>query len=328
MHTDVSNMVGLHQQLFIPNNTFLLYPVSWSGYKTIGQAVEEYTEHAEKNGKHVRKPYGQYNYHCRKACHDVRICDFKAEDAEALKQEMVKKGLSPQSVVHALAFLRRAINHATADEESVPNPFRGRRNGVLQLPVVDNKRERYFTPQEAATVLERLEGRHLDTWQMSMLSLHTGMRACEIFNMKFEDIDEDAEVIHVTGKGGRRQFVRAPVEILAMLVKRPYTISGYVFTDSKGRKLSRISSVFTRIISDLGMQAQCRSRYHITFHIWRHTFASWLAQSGKVTLYELMTLMRHANITMTQRYAHLIPSETFKKTAYIGTVLQKAARRL
>ena len=37
----------------------------------------------------------------------------------------------------------------------------------------------------------------------------------------------------------------------------------------------------------------------------RHTFASWLAQSGKVTLMELQKLMRHKNITMTMRYAHL-----------------------
>ena len=32
----------------------------------------------------------------------------------------------------------------------------------------------------------------------------------------------------------------------------------------------------------------------------RHTFASWLAQSGKVTLMELQKLMRHKNITSGQ----------------------------
>lgn len=315
------------QQLRNLITSAMTYPPSWAGYKTIGQAVEEYSEHAARNGKHVAKPLGQYNYHCRSACHDVRICDFKPENAEALKQKMLTHGLSPQSVVHALAFIRRAINYSTPEGESVPNPFRSTRNGVFQLPVIDNKRERYFTPIEAAELLDRLEDRHHDTYQMSLLSLHTGLRACEIFRMKFEDIDEDAGIIHVTGKGGRRQFVHAPAEIIDMLIKRPFTISGLVFTDKRGRKLERISYVFGDLVSELGMQSQPRSRYRVTFHTWRHTFASWLAQSGKVTLYELMTLMRHANISMTQRYAHLIPSETFKKTAYIDTVLKKAARR-
>ena len=45
----------------------------------------------------------------------------------------------------------------------------------------------------------------------------------------------------------------------------------------------------------------------------RHTFASWLAQSGKVTLMELQKLMRHKNITMTMRYAHLFSGQESEK---------------
>ena len=52
----------------------------------------------------------------------------------------------------------------------------------------------------------------------------------------------------------------------------------------------------------------------------RHTFASWLAQSGKVTLMELQKLMRHKNITMTMRYAHLFPDRK-AKSSIIGEML-------
>ncbi len=41
------------------------------------------------------------------------------------------------------------------------------------------------------------------------------------------------------------------------------------------------------------------------FHDLRHTFASHMASSGKITLFELQKLMNHQSITMTLRYAHL-----------------------
>jgi integrase len=39
----------------------------------------------------------------------------------------------------------------------------------------------------------------------------------------------------------------------------------------------------------------------------RHTYASWLISSGKVSLAELQAHLGHSSPVMTQRYAHLIP---------------------
>lgn len=63
------------------------------------------------------------------------------------------------------------------------------------------------------------------------------------------------------------------------------------------------------------------SLYAVTLHTMRHTFASWLAQSGKVTLMELQKLMRHKNITMTMRYAHLFSGQESEKLSIIGDML-------
>ena len=63
------------------------------------------------------------------------------------------------------------------------------------------------------------------------------------------------------------------------------------------------------------------SLYAVTLHTMRHTFASWLAQSGKVTLMELQKLMRHKNTTMTMRYAHLFPGQESEKLSIIGDML-------
>lgn len=37
----------------------------------------------------------------------------------------------------------------------------------------------------------------------------------------------------------------------------------------------------------------------------RHSFASWLASSGQVPMYELQKLLTRSSPQMTQRYAHL-----------------------
>lgn len=46
---------------------------------------------------------------------------------------------------------------------------------------------------------------------------------------------------------------------------------------------------------------------HTSRHGLRHTYASWLISSGKVSLAEVQALLGHSSPAMTQRYAHLIP---------------------
>jgi integrase len=46
---------------------------------------------------------------------------------------------------------------------------------------------------------------------------------------------------------------------------------------------------------------------HTSRHGLRHTYASWLISSGKVSLAEIQALLGHSSAVMTQRYAHLIP---------------------
>ena len=45
------------------------------------------------------------------------------------------------------------------------------------------------------------------------------------------------------------------------------------------------------------------------WRLFRHTFASRVAQSGQVDLYRLKEWMGHGTIAMTEIYAHLMPSK-------------------
>ena len=53
------------------------------------------------------------------------------------------------------------------------------------------------------------------------------------------------------------------------------------------------------------------------FHDLRHTYASYLASSGKVDIYTLKELLGHSDIKMTMRYAHLI-NGALKKAACVA----------
>ncbi len=80
-----------------------------------------------------------------------------------------------------------------------------------------------------------------------------------------------------------------------------------VFPATTGGEIQRISKTFNRTLDDLGFNdGVIDSRQKVIFHTTRHTFASWLVQRA-VPLYTVAKLMGHADIRMTQRYAHLAP---------------------
>ena len=86
-------------------------------------------------------------------------------------------------------------------------------------------------------------------------------------------------------------------------------ISGYVFPSNEGNYYSTLNDTWKRIRKRAGIT--------IRFHDLRHTYASYLASSGKVDIYTLKELLGHSDIKMTMRYAHLI-NGALKKAACVA----------
>lgn len=115
------------------------------------------------------------------------------------------------------------------------------------------------------------------------------MRLGELKRLKWEDIDMAAGSITIReAKSGYFRVVPLHPQLRAVLN------SGNVPLDFRNHLKN-----FKRIREVAGVKC--------AWHSFRHTFASTLAQSGKVNIYKISKYLGHADVKTTQIYAHLIP---------------------
>ncbi len=143
---------------------------------------------------------------------------------------------------------------------------------------------------------------------MALLSLHTGMRAGEIFNLKWGDVDLENGIIHIKDpKSGENRIAYITDKIKSIFENKTKKPDEYVFKDAKGNRIKKISHTFFRVVDKLGLnEGITDDRDKVVFHTLRHTFASWLAMQG-TPIYTIKELMGHKTLAMTERYSHLMP---------------------
>ena len=128
---------------------------------------------------------------------------------------------------------------------------------------------------------------------------------------------------YILQKGGKRVFVRVPEDMVRMLQTYKRKPAEPIFQQPRKKAaFTKTPACFQTAVRKLNLAPKDGdSLYAVTLHTMRHTFASWLAQSGQVTPLELQKLMRHKYITMTMRYAHLFPGQENDKHTKIGDTL-------
>ncbi len=292
---------------------------------TVGDAVALYTQWATAEGKSIEREITRYNGNLRASMEAVPISALTPHMLTQLKSSLLER-LSAGSVMHCFSFVRRAIYHAISEGRYTgTNPVATRRTSRFKMPRVQNAGVRYLTPEEARLLLAELKKSvSPQVHDMSLLSLKTGLRVAEIFTIRGQDVDKVSNLIHFTGKGGQRQCVHATKDVIDLLLAYNRRPGALIFQSRTGGAISYgVSKAFVRAVDRLRLnEGISDKRNRVWFHTWRHTFASWMAQSGQVTLLELKELMRHETLAMTQRYAHLIPGHQRKLLPIIETTLQ------
>lgn len=312
---------------------------------TIGDLVDAYLEWGKSEGKYVDQHYSQYNAHLKNKIHALPVVELTPNLLSSFKAQLLKtvtgntklkkgtgksntkarkrKTLAGQTVNNIFSFMRSAINRAIATGMwGGVNPL-STKGGTWKMVKANNERLRFLTREEAKALLDDLEKRHPQLHDMALLSLRTGLRPTEIFKLRGQDVDANACGLYIIQKGGKRVFVRVPEDMIEMLLAYKRKPAEPIFQQPRKKAaFTKTPACFKTAVRKLGLEPEnCDSLYMVTLHTMRHTFASWLAQSGKVTLMELQKLMRHKNISMTMRYAHLFPGQESEKLSIIGDML-------
>ncbi len=252
---------------------------------------------------------------------DKALIHVNQTDFETIKNNLIKAKKSPATISHAFGLFSQIWNMAKADgivERDCPAKKKG-------LPKKDNRRERFLTEEESELLLANLKLISLQTHDISLLSLYTGMRFGEIANLEWSSIDIESRTISIRDPKSRRNRKAYLLErTIIMLEERRKLLleagkptKGLVFPSTTGEIMATISKTFGRTADKLFNQDVTDRRQKVCFHTLRHTFASWLVQRG-TDLYKVKELMGHADISMTQRYSHLSPEGLRRAIEVLG----------
>jgi len=255
-----------------------------------------------------------YKNHIEGTLSNKTLSQISPFDLEKLKIKLMKQGFAQATVKHVLVLVRQIINKAISwGMWSGENPIK-----KVKLPTLNNRRERFLTKAEMGKVLKALQIISPLVHDIALLSLHTGMRAGEMFSLKWSHIDMENGLIHIAdpkNKRSRKAFMTSTIKDMFASYKigKP---EDFVFRSTRGKKINEVSHTFDRVVKDLKINEGIKDpRQKVVFHTLRHTFASWLAIQGTPIL-TIKELMGHQSLAMTERYSHLSPDH--KKQAIEG----------
>jgi len=233
----------------------------------------------------------------------IPLVSITASNVEAVRNALLQAEKTPRTVQYAFAVIRQVWNRAQLDGlVQGDSPTKG-----VKIPKFDNRRVRFLSESEADLVLNELEIHSPQVHSMALLSLYCGLRAGEIYALKWGDVDLKAGTLHLKDtKGGVNRMAYMPDHVIVHVKgMKPGRVNGYMFVSENGNKITSISNTFFRVVDSLGLNADVDdSREKVVFHTLRHTYASWLVQRG-VDLYKVKKLLGHGTIAMTERYSHL-----------------------
>lgn len=216
-------------------------------------------------------------------------------------------GLEATSIRRAISSIRCYFAFLLAEGVIVSDP-----SERLEAPRVWRRLPTVLSREEVQRLLDAPDERDPLYWRdRAVLEFlyATGVRVSEMLGIRLADLDLDAGLCLVFGKGSKERMV--PLGRHARAALRRYlddvrpTVErgegrGALFLNARGRPLTRMG-VWT-LVRKHARRAGLEKR--ISPHTLRHTFATHLLEGG-ADLVAVQELLGHADISTTQIYTHL-----------------------
>jgi integrase/recombinase XerC len=255
--------------------------------------------------------------HLDKPVKRLRPGDLDLAVIRAYMAELYRRGQSRASVARKLSALRTFVRYLRRegwiDTDPAALAQAPRREQKVPAHLSMDEMTRLLDAPDAATPLGRRDRAILELFYAS------GLRLSELVGLDMEDVNLGSRVVRVMGKGGKERLVpfntaaqhalRAWYSDRALLraggnprseIPKPRVLGDPVFVNARGGRLTgrSVQRLVARYVSG------CSTRFGISPHALRHSFASHLLQRG-ADLRAIQELLGHVELSTTQRYTHI-----------------------
>ncbi len=242
--------------------------------------------------------------HLMPAFSEALLCDIKPADVQGFITAQAQR-FAWGTVQHMKIALNQVLNQAVEWGYLRENPA-----SRVKMPKPPRRGEKFIlTPEQLRDLLTKLE----EPYQtLVATAAATGVRRCELFGLRWCDVDFDKSMIYV-----RQRFYRGYVDtpktprstrdlpIPRWLVEKlrrhqtrtKGTASSYVFEGRFGKPLSATTvsrNVLRPALKALGLP-------EVSWHCFRRTLATWLSEQG-VQIKATQDLLGHASVNTTLEF--------------------------
>lgn len=278
--------------------------------------------------------------HLNKAPDRVKPGDLDLRVIRAYMAELYRLGRSRASMARRLSALRTFVRFLRREGWIKTDP-----TALAVSPKREHKIPAHLSVDEMSRLLEAPDtSGPLGRRDRAILELFyaSGLRLSELVGLDVEDVNLHARIVRVTGKGGKERLV--PFNTSAQTVLRAWYAdrarlrsksnpkspmstprcqlpssksqipnpkgprrkadSDPLFVNARGARLTgrSVQRLVARYV------AGCSTRFGISPHALRHSFASHLLQRG-ADLRAIQELLGHVQLSTTQRYTHVNPAQ-------------------
>lgn len=225
----------------------------------------------------------------------------------AVVGETKRKQSSGPTANRCLALIRAILRKACYEWEWIEKAPK------VRLYKESKRRVRWITPEQAKLLLAELPAHQRD---MAIFALATGLRQGNVVKLTWGQVDLQRNTAWIPGdkaKGKEDIHVSLNQAAFDVLQRQVGKHAELVFTYA-GKPINQVNTKAWRsALKRAGID-------NFRWHDLRHTWASWLAQSG-TPLYDLQEMGAWKSSEMVRRYAHLAPAQLAKHAAVIDNML-------
>lgn len=245
--------------------------------------------------------------------------DIKVDDVKSWILDLTERQIGKRSIKRKMSSLKSFYAWMYLQKKVDSDPFE-----YVHSPKATHALPDFFFEKEIDALLtanEKRTDKLKDRDQaLLMLMFASGLRASEVVNLTFNQVDFDNRIMKVSGKGNKDRLV--PFTNLAKEAMLNY-INGlrkdllkedtkYIFLNSKGNMMTVRGLEY--ILDEIEAKTGLYGKIHP--HMLRHSFATKMLNRG-ADLRTIQELLGHSSIETTSIYTHVAyenMKETYEKT--------------